>query len=126
MSDPIAFGRRALAAPKRSIAGAAILDPASEAFRAQLAAESSAPSTALADWRRSHRGRLILTWLIGLAVMSPGALCFLFQTPLSVSIGLEALGLAVNAWLRRERRRRLREIVAWEEPGNTTTHAFHQ
>jgi hypothetical protein len=36
--------------------------------------------------------------------------------PLSLSVGLEALGLVGNWWLRRERRRRLRAIAAWDAP----------
>ena len=50
------------------------------------------------------------------AFMSPGLVCLLLQAPLGVSLGVEALGLAINAWIRRERRRRLSEITAWEDP----------
>jgi len=122
MSDARPFGRRQAApAPKSRAATPRPAEPAkgltaeAEAFRAELVASRAAP-TALTDWRRSLLTRQITAWLITLAFMSPGLLCLLFQAPLAVSGGLEIAGLAVNAWLRRARRRRLSEIVAWEDP----------
>jgi hypothetical protein len=57
-----------------------------------------------------------MAWAVGLALMSPGLLCFLLQGPLPVSIGLEIAGALANAWLRRQRRRHLRAIADWNPP----------
>jgi hypothetical protein len=92
-----------------------MLTPEAEAFRAKLAASRSS-SSSFEAWIQSQRGRQLATWLITLAFLSPGLLCFVFGAPSSVSFGLELAGFAINAWLRRERRRRRAEILAWTEP----------
>jgi len=45
---------------------------------------------------------------------APGMATFLMDAPLSVTIALQAAALFGNVWVRRERARRRREIVAWE------------
>ena len=57
-----------------------------------------------------------MAWAVGLALMSPGLVCFLIQAPLAASIGLEIAGGLANAWLRRERQRHLRAIASWTPP----------
>jgi hypothetical protein len=46
--------------------------------------------------------------------MAPGLLCFALDAPWMVSVGLEFAGLAVNGWLRHERRRHLGAIARWD------------
>jgi len=92
------------------------LSPQAEAFRASLRSNPSDSVAAFADWRRSTQLRRWTAWAIGLALMSPGLVCFVLQAPLSVSIGLEIAGGLANAWLRRERRRQLRAITNWDPP----------
>ena len=53
--------------------------------------------------------------ILGLAFLSPGLLCLVIQAPLSLSVGLEIAGVVINVWLRRERKRRRNEILAWRE-----------
>ena len=92
------------------------LSPRVEAFRAQFASTEPAPSNTFAGWRKAQRAGVLMSWTLTLVFLSPGLLCFLLQAPLGLSIGIEALGLAINAWLRRNRRQRLSAIVDWEDP----------
>ena len=69
-----------------------------------------------AAWRRTQQGRRYVAWLVSFALLCPGVLCFIFNAPTSVSLGLEALGMAASYWLRRERKRHLSEIATWESP----------
>lgn len=89
------------------------LSPEAEAFRASLKADSAKPDD-FRQWRQDESGRRLTTWVLSAALLSPGALCFVLQTPPLVSIGLEALGVCANIWLRQERRRRLKAITAWQ------------
>ena len=92
------------------------LSPQAEAFRASLRANPDAPVEDFANWRRTTQPRRWVAWAVGLALMSPGLLCFALHTPRSVSVGLEVAGAVANAWLRQERRRHLREIATWTPP----------
>jgi hypothetical protein len=110
------FGRKrpsGAAPPRNSTEG---LSPQAEAFRAQLRSNPGKAEDDFADWSRATRPGRWMAWATGLALMSPGLLCFLFQAPLPVSIGLEIAGGVANAWLRRERRRHLRAIANWNPP----------
>jgi hypothetical protein len=91
------------------------LSPEAEAFRAQLA-EAPGAASGFEAWRSSQRGRQALVWGLSLFFLSPGLFCFLVNAPAGVSGGLEVVGLFAGFWLRRERRRRLSQIVAWDEP----------
>ena len=126
MSEQTSFGRRQApqsagtpqprpAPPARESRGPQALSPDAEAFRAQLK-ETPAAEPSFAAWRRSQQGRRYLIWLVSAALLCPGVLCFIFNAPTSVSLGLEALGMAANYWLRRERKRHLSEIATWESP----------
>lgn len=116
MTGDTSFGRRRVLGTPRpyEIPTAHDLTPEAEAFRAALAAGRSDPSRDFSDWRRAQRSRRLIAWVLGFALLSPGVLCFLFQAPLPISIALELAGIAVNGWLRRERRRHLRAVAAWE------------
>ena len=127
MSEQTSFGRRQApqavrpsqprpAPQAREIPGPQALSPDAEAFRAQLAGGRSAAEPGFAAWRRSQLGRRYFAWLVSFALLCPGVLCFIFNAPTSVSLGLEALGMAANYWLRRERKRHLSEIATWESP----------
>jgi len=107
MTPPKAPARRTQAKPAEPFA------PQVEAFRAELA---SSPGSEFADWRRSQRSSRILSWAVAVVFLSPGLISFLLQAPLSVSIAMEVAGFIANAWVRRRRRQRLRDIVAWEAP----------
>ena len=89
------------------------LSPEAEAFRVSLKAERAKPAD-FRQWRQEDSGRRLVTWVLTLALLSPGVLCFLLQIPPLASIGVEALGVGANLWLRRERRRRLKAIAAWK------------
>jgi hypothetical protein len=138
MSPPSAFGRRQPAvappvpdgrsrptpAPKPAakrpapVPAASDLGPQAEALRVQIAADRRAAPSAFDQWRRSQGGQRWLIWGVTLISVSPGLLSFILDAPLEVSIGLEIAALIGNVWLRRTRRRRLREIVAWEDPAD--------
>ncbi len=90
------------------------LSPQAEAFRKTLKSSATAGQSEFADWRRSQQGRRIVLWLASIALLAPGVISFIVDMPFSLSLGLEALGIAGNWWLRRERRRRLREIATWD------------
>ena len=122
MAGETTFGRRQAGAATppaptaaRSAPASDDLSPAAEAFRSALRA-SGAESNDFSAWMRRQRSSQVMAWVLGLALLAPGGLCFLIDLPWPVSTGLEALGLVGNWWLRRERRRRLRAIAAWETP----------
>ena len=83
--------------------------PASKA-----AAKPPSSDANFAAWRRSQAAGSMVFWLASLALMAPGIACFLAQAPLTISIAVEIAGLVLGGWLRRERRRRLAAIVAWD------------
>ena len=119
MAERTTFGRRRAPSPPsppRQTANVHALGPEAEAFRRELSAARPAERSDFADWRRTQQGKRLLAWLLTLALLSPGVLCFVFQTPWTVSGGLELAGIAANWWLRRERRRHLKEIAGWEPP----------
>ena len=126
MAEPIPFGRRAPpavrtpqpAAPLQPTAAAQPLSPEAEAFRARMAAEHTAPPS-FSGWLRAQQARRAMAWLLTFALLSPGVLCFIYKTPTAVSGGLEFGGIALNIWLRRERRKHLKNIVQWDEDGST-------
>jgi hypothetical protein len=127
LPETTTFGRRhsasatpAAAAPRSTSAAQAIdaLSPEAEAFRARLALDKSQAKSG-SSARRSSRRRQVLVWGATLASFAPGVATFLMDAPLEVSIGLEIVAMVANVWIRRERRRRLKEIVAWEDPADT-------
>jgi hypothetical protein len=119
VSDQNSFGRRkpVVSAVLRSTASQTALSPDAEAFLAKLAAERPAAQSGFAQWMGERRARRTLAWIVGLALLCPGALSFIFNAPAYVSIGLEVMGVVTNVWLRRERRRHLNEIASWEPEG---------
>ena len=47
---------------------------------------------------------------------APGIVTFFMDAPLEVTIGLEIAAFVGNIWFRATRRRRMREVVAWQDP----------
>jgi len=122
------FGRRqpkaaprapAPARPLRTGPAPPELSAAAEAFRAGLAAERKSPANEFAAWRRSRGWRRLLIYAATAVSFAPGIASFVMDAPLPVSIGLEVAAIAANVWVRRERARRRREILAWESPAET-------
>jgi hypothetical protein len=103
--------------PPRDQAPAAELPPAAEALRAEIAAGRKTAGGDFADWRRSRQGGRAFAWLMTFILLSPGLFCFLYQAPTLVSAGVEACGIAANWWLRRARKKHLKDIAAWQAPG---------
>ena len=125
MSDSKAFGRRQTVSatapapkPLAEPAPTSDLNAAAETLRAEIAAKRAA-STGFAQWRRSYGARQLLVWTLTLASFAPGLITFAMDAPLSLSILLELISFAGNIWLRRERRRRMRAIVDWQDPADT-------
>jgi len=118
MASGTTFGRRhaAKASWPREPSGRRQLSPQAGAFRASLKSEPISVEEDFSQWRKARRSRRLMTWIVGVALTSPGLLCFLLQAPLAVSIALEIAGVAANAWLRHERHKHLRAISAWRPP----------
>jgi hypothetical protein len=122
------FGRRAQrTAPSPAFSPAArpaatsdALDPRAEAFRAEVAAGRAAAPAGFEAWRRSQQHRSWIRLALTLLSFAPGVLTFVIDAPLELSIALEVAALVGNVWIRRNRYRQAREIVAWEEPGSST------
>ena len=126
MPETSTFGRRqaqaarakptppAAAAPGRSPAQPQ-LSAAAEAFRAELAAGKGAPAHDFEAWLRSRRSRQALMLAATIGSFAPGVATFLLDAPPLVSTVLGGGALLGNIWLRRERFRRRREIIAWGE-----------
>ena len=119
------FGRRALTASSspgpapvaRPAATGDGLDPRAEAFRAEIAAGRAAAPTGFDAWRRSQQHRTWISWALTLLSFAPGVVTFVIDAPIELSIALSIAALVGNVWIRRERYRRAREIVGWEDPG---------
>ena len=90
------------------------LSPQAEAFRKTLTSDGTAGASDFAHWRRTQQGRRVVFWGASILLLAPGLISFIFDMPLSLSLGLEVLGIAGNWWLRRERKRHLKEIATWE------------
>jgi hypothetical protein len=117
------FGRRAAHSPAPATAPVRprrtptdSLDARAEAFRAEIAANRRPSSSTFQQWRRSQSHRVWLARGLTLLSFSPGLVSFVLDAPIELSIGLEIAAVVANVWIRRERFRRSREIVAWEDP----------
>ena len=120
----VAQGRSRPAPPKPvaksrpSQPAASDLGPAAEALRVKIAADRRANPSSFDQWRRSQGGQTWVIWGVTLASFSPGLVSFILDAPLEVSIGLELVAFAGNIWLRRVRKQRMRDIVAWQDPAD--------
>ncbi len=120
MREPTRFGRKAPASlpktPAPAVARAQLqaLSAEAEAFRKTLKSGDPAAKSDFAHWRRSQLGRRVIFWIASILLLAPGVISFVVDMPFSLSAGLEVLGLAGNWWLRRERRRHLKEIATWD------------
>jgi hypothetical protein len=118
VAEPTTFGRRRVQSlpAARPAVDVHALGPEAEAFRRELSTGRPAAPSDFSDWWRTQQAKRLFAWFLTLALLTPGVLCFVFQTPWPVSAGLELGGILINWWLRRERRRRLKEIASWESP----------
>lgn len=112
------FGRRPVpsATVSRVSCDAEQLSPRAEAFLAAMGDGQGDEVAVFTQWRRAQQPRRLLLIAVGAAFVAPGLLCFVFQAPWWVSIGLSVAGVGVNGWLRSERQRQAREIAAWTPP----------
>lgn len=120
MAEQQTFGRRrapqpeaAWMRPARPIPVAEPDSPELEAFRASLKDLRPGQDAEFARWPRTQRPQRLLVFLVGLAFLAPGVVCFALQAPWWVSLTLELAGFAANAWRRRERQRLAQDIAAW-------------
>jgi hypothetical protein len=117
MAEPVTFGRRkalpSAPVPAQTPGRPELPSPDLEAFAASIRNAQGSDVEAFARWRREQAPRRLLMLLARFALLTPGLLCFALHAPWWVSTGLEAAGLAANAWLRRERRRQASAIAAW-------------
>ena len=116
MAEQVTFGRRGVLTPSPAARAPDQLEawsPQLEAFVASL--KDAAPSEAaeFARWRQQQLPNRLLVFVLGVALLAPGLICFLFHAPWWISLGAEATGFAANAWLRHERRRSAAAIAAW-------------
>ena len=86
--------------------------------RAEIAASRTGAPSGFDAWRRSQRHRTWITWALTLLSFAPGVVTVALDAPIELSIGLEIAAVVGNVWIRRERYRRSREIVAWEDPAD--------
>jgi len=119
MAEQATFGRRKVVSPPppppaRKPVQPEASSPQLEAFAASVRAARASDAAEFAEWRREQLPRRLLVVLVGLALLAPGLICIVIQAPWWLSLGLEAAGLAANAWLRYERRRQASAIAAWE------------
>ena len=82
-------------------------------FRRALAGDAAQPSE-FERWRRDQRLGRWTAWALSFALTLPGAISFFADVPVAAAAGLEVVGLVLGYWLRRERRRRIAEVAAWE------------
>ena len=115
MVQKATFGRRGVqpSAPVRGPARPDPVNPQIEAFAASLREAEPSDAAEFARWRRRRLPHSVLLVVVGFALMAAGAACFVLHAPWWLSLGLEAAGLAGNAWLRRERRSQASAIAAW-------------
>jgi hypothetical protein len=114
--EPTTFGRKpapSLAKPPAPLEAHG-LSPQAEAFRKTLKSDGTAAPSDFAHWRRTQQGRRVVFWIASILLLAPGVISFIVDMPFSLSLGLEVLGIAGNWWLRRERKRHLKEIATWD------------
>jgi hypothetical protein len=94
------------------------LDPRAEAFRAELAASRREDAQTFSQWRASQAYRTWIFWALTLLSFAPGIVTLVLDGPIELAGALEIAAMVGNVWIRRERFRRRREIVAWEDPSD--------
>lgn len=122
MSNPVTFGRR-IAKPGATPATRPAVSPTrpdtpslsaeADRFRASLAAERRGGG--FDRFMREQRVQRMLATVIQVMLLLPGALCFMYNTPRPVSAAVELAGIVIGVWLKRERKRRIKEIASWQD-----------
>src|ERR1700744_3018172 len=87
--------------------------PQLEAFVASLKDAEPSEAAEFARWRQQQLPNRLLVFVLGVALLAPGLICFLVHAQFWVSLAVEAAGFAANIWLRHERRRNAAAIAGW-------------
>jgi len=93
------------------------LSPEAEAFRAQARAQlRGSTDDDFTRWQKSQQGGRVLAWVLSIALMAPGGLCFLLKVDTATSGIVEVVGVALGWYLRHRRRQYIRQVVNWDDP----------
>eukprot|EP01042_Synura_sphagnicola_P020143 gene20143-25548_t len=68
------------------------------------------------DWRKSQSFGRLMTVVLRIALMTPGALVYYLHAPKSVSLVLEVAGFGLGWWIKHLRKRYIRTVVDWKDP----------
>jgi hypothetical protein len=116
MTQQVVFGRRAktfVVSSSLLPADALMLSLQAEGFETDLVVDNGS-GQAFKEWQRARQAGRVVAWVMTFILLTPGILCFVFKAPNSVSGSVELVGMVANFWLRRSRRRHLKEIASWE------------
>ena len=91
------------------------LSAEADRFRATLATERRAGGGGFDHFMREQRVQRMLATVIQVMLLLPGALCCMYNTPRPVSAAVELAGIVIGVWLKRERKRRIKEIASWQD-----------
>ena len=92
------------------------LSPEAEAFRREIRDAPKTSDAQFDDWRKSQSFGRLMTVVLRLALMTPGAIVYFLHAPKSVAMALEVVGFGLGWWLRHLRKRYIRTIVDWKDP----------
>ena len=92
------------------------LGPRAEALRAKISQDRASAAPTFEDWKRKNAARHKLGAAIWVVSSIPGVIALLIHAPPALALMLEIAAVAGNVWVRRERFRRRREILDWQDP----------
>ena len=92
------------------------LSPEAEAFRREMRDGPKTSDAQFQDWQRSQSFGRLMTIVLRVALMTPGALVYFLHAPKTVAIVLEVAGFAAGWWLKHLRKRYIRTVVDWKDP----------
>eukprot|EP01037_Dinobryon_pediforme_P012325 gene12325-12412_t len=92
------------------------LSPEAEAFRREMRNGPKSSDAQFDDWRKSQSFGRLMTVVLRIALMTPGALVYYLHAPKSVSLVLEVAGFGLGWWIKHLRKRYIRTVVDWKDP----------